>query len=142
MKFIASLPDGFYKTISTPIKTICLLKGQTKGTQSKQVLDVETTFLQLLLIWQKLKIELDPLFAFELCAFPPTFIVGQEYFCESHESDLVKRLSIVDISWPHDESSSDLIAPIKERLDKYPDATKNIVAPLHLCQIPCEDVAS
>ena len=80
VKFISSLPDSFYKTISSPIKTICLLKGNAKGTKSKQVRDLETIFPQLLLIRQRLQIELGPLFACELCAVPPAFIVGQEYF--------------------------------------------------------------
>ena len=51
-EFIPSLPDGFYKLISSPIKTMCMLKGQTKGTKPKPVLliDLETLFLRLLLI--------------------------------------------------------------------------------------------
>ena len=130
------------KLLAAQFKTICLLEGQTKGIQSKQVIDLETIFLQLLLIRQILQIELSPLFAYVLCAVSRAFIVGQEYFCERNKSGLVKRIGIVDISWPHDSSPSDLIAPIQERLNNYPDATKNIVAPIHLCKIPCEDVAS
>ena len=29
-EFIANLPDGFYKAISSTVKTMCMLKGQTK----------------------------------------------------------------------------------------------------------------
>ena len=46
--FIANLPDGFYKAISSTVKTMCMLKGQTKGIQSKPVIDLETIFLRLL----------------------------------------------------------------------------------------------
>ena len=64
--FIVSLPDGLYKAISILIQMICMLMGQAKGTQSKQVIDLKTIFLPLLLIRYQGKIEFDPLFAYEL----------------------------------------------------------------------------
>ena len=75
--FIESLPDGFYKAINSPIKTMSMLKGQSKNTRSKQVIDLGTIFFRLLLIGQERKIELGPLFAYELCAVPPALIDGQ-----------------------------------------------------------------
>ena len=144
--FIKSLPDGFYKAISSPIKTMCMLKGQSKNTRSKPVIDLETIFLQLLLIGQQRKIELGPLFAYELCAVPPALIDGQGCLRKGNKSGLVKRLGvvvtspksadtiIVDVSqlfyhiiWPHGGSPSELIASIEELLSKYSEATKKIV---------------
>ena len=49
-KFIVSLRDGFCKATSILIQTMCMLMGQAKGTQSKQVIDLKTIFLPLLLI--------------------------------------------------------------------------------------------
>ena len=145
-EFISSLPDGFYNAISSPIKTMCTLKGQTKGTKSKPVVDLETIFLRLLMIGQQRKIELGPLFAYELCAVPPALIDGQGCLRKGNKSGLVKRLGVVDIYpksadtlivdvsqlfyhmvWPHGGSPSDLIASIEERLNNYRDASKKIV---------------
>ena len=125
---------------------MCMLKGQSKNTRSKPVIDLETIFLRLLLIEQQRKIELGPLFAYELCAVPPALIDGQGCLCKGNKSGLVKRLGavatspksadtiIVDVSqlfyhiiWPHGGSPSELIASIEERLSKYPEATKKIV---------------
>ena len=100
----------------------------------------------MLLIGQQRKIELGPLFAYELCSVPPALIDGQGCLCKSSKSDLVKRLGVIDISaksadtiivdvsqlfyhisWPYGGSPSDLIASIEERLSNYPDANKIVV---------------
>ena len=49
-EFIANLPDGFYKAISSTVKRMYMLKPQTKGIKSKPVdpIDLETIFLRLL----------------------------------------------------------------------------------------------
>ena len=44
-EFIASLPDGFYKASSIRIQTMCMFKGQAKGTKSKPVLFLFNIFL-------------------------------------------------------------------------------------------------
>ena len=44
--FIVNHPDGF----SILIQTMCMVMGQAEGTQSKQVIDIKTIFLPLLLI--------------------------------------------------------------------------------------------
>ena len=145
-EFVASLPDGFYNAISSPIKTMFALKGQAKGTKNRPVVDLETIFLRLLMIGQQRKIELGPLFAYELCAVPPALIDGQGCLRKGNKSSLVKRLGVVDISpkpadtlivdvsqlfyhmiWPHGGIPSDLVASIEERLGNYPDATMKIV---------------
>ena len=50
-KSIASLPHGFYKATSSPIKTVGMLKGQAKGTderyrKSNTVIDLENNISQ------------------------------------------------------------------------------------------------
>ena len=145
-EFKANLPDGFYKAISSTVKTMCMLKGQTKGIKSKPVIDLETIFLRLLLIGQQRKIELGPLFAYELCSVPPALIDGHGCLRKSSKPDLVKRLGVIDISaksadtiiadvsqlfyhisWPYGGSPSHLIASIEERLSNYPDANKIVI---------------
>ncbi|MCG7883058.1 MAG: hypothetical protein JAY96_15870 [Candidatus Thiodiazotropha endolucinida] len=144
--FVSSLPDGFYNSISSPINTMCILKGQAKGSKSRPLIELETIFLRLLMIGQQRKIELGPLFAYELCAVPPALIDGQGCLRKGNKSGLVKRLGVVDIYpksadtlivdvsqlfyhmvWPHGGNPSDLIASIEERLSNYGDATKKIV---------------
>ena len=58
----------------------------------------------------------------------PALINGQGCLRESNKSDLAKRLSIVEISWPYCRSLSNLVAYIKEGasmksfvFDKYQD---------------------
>ena len=97
-EFVASLPDGFYNAISSSIKTMFALKGQAKGTKNRPVVDLETIVLRLLMIGQQRKIELGPLFAYELCAVPPALIDGQGCLRKGNKSSLVKRLGVVDIS--------------------------------------------
>ena len=41
---------------------MCMLKGQAEGTQSKQLIDLKTIFLPLLLIRKRGTMELGPLF--------------------------------------------------------------------------------
>ena len=127
--------------------TVSMLKRQTKGIKSKPVIDLETIFLRLLLIGQQRKIELGPLFAYQLCLVSPALTDGRGCLRKSMKSDLVKRLGVIDISakyadtiivdvsqlfyhirWPYGGSPSDLIASIEERLSiYYPDANKIVV---------------
>ena len=50
IEFISSLPDGFHKAISSPIKTMHVLKNQVKGNTARPVIDFENIFLRLLMI--------------------------------------------------------------------------------------------
>ena len=73
-EYIASLLDGFFKTIFSPIKTMTVIKKQNKSKQVRPVIDLENIFLQLLIVGQQRQIELEPLFAYELCAVPSSLI--------------------------------------------------------------------
>ena len=131
-EYIASLPNGFYNPISSPIKTMSLLKKQMKGKSVRPVIDLESIFLRLLMIGQQREIELEHLFAYELCAVPSSLIDEHGCLCKGNKSDLVKRLGvpetlpttpdtiILDVSqlfyhivWPHGGSPSHLISSIK-----------------------------
>ena len=63
--YIAIIPDGFYKAIRNPIKTMCVLKQHIKSSKAKPVVDLENIFLRLLMIGQQQQVELGPLFAYE-----------------------------------------------------------------------------
>ena len=52
-EYIASLPNGFFNPISSPIKTMSILKKRTKGKQVIPVIDLESIFLRLLVIGQQ-----------------------------------------------------------------------------------------
>ena len=144
-KYIASLPDGFYNPISSPIKTMYALKKKTKG-NVRPVIDLENIFLRLLMIGQKRQMELGPLFAYELCAVPSSLIDEHGCLRKSKKSGLVKRLGvletlpiapeilIVDVSqlfyhmvWPHGGSPSDLIASIQSHLKRYSNDIDKII---------------
>ena len=145
-KYIASLPHGFYNAISSPIKTMHILKKLDRGDKGRTVLDLENIFLRLLLIGQRRQVELEPLFAYELCAVPSSLIDGHGCLRKGSKCGLVKRLGkiedsprppdvvIVDVSqlfyhivWPHGGTPTDLIASIQSRLRRYPDETDKIV---------------
>ena len=62
--YINKLPGGFYDPISSPIKTMCVLKNQVKCKKATPAIDLESIFLRLLIIDQKQQVELEPLFAY------------------------------------------------------------------------------
>ena len=145
-EYIASLPKGFYNPISSPIKTMSVLKKQTKGKNVRPVMDLESIFLRLLMIGQQREIQLEHLFAYELCAVPSSLIDEHGCLRKGNKSDLVKRLGIletrptapdaviIDVSqlfyhivWPHGGVPADLIASIKGRLSRYPNDSDKIV---------------
>ena len=68
-KFKESLPDGFYEAISSPIKTMQVLKRHDKSKLTKPAINLETIFLRLLMIGQQRQLELEPLFAYELVRY-------------------------------------------------------------------------
>jgi hypothetical protein len=145
-KFISGLPDGFFDPISTPIKTMNILRKHFKGDKVMPVIDLENIFLRLLLIGQRRQIDLESLFSYELCSVPPSLIDEHGCLRKGNKSMLVKRLSVVDISpaaaeilivdisqlfyqivWPHGGTASDLIASIQGRLNGYASIQKIIV---------------
>ena len=97
-KYIASLPDGFYDSISSPVKTMDILKTHAKDSKVMPVIDLQNIFLRLLLIGQRRGMELEPLFSYELCAVPPALIDEQGCLRKSSKSGLTERLSVSDAS--------------------------------------------
>ena len=90
--------------------------------------------------------ELRPLFAYKLCAVPPSLIDGHGCICKANKSVLVKRLGVLEISptapdivivdvsqlfyhivWPYGGNPSDLIASIRVRLSRYPDGAEKVI---------------
>ena len=68
-KFISDLPEKFYSSISSPVKTMeSLKKGIKIGTSI--IYNMETIFLQLLTIGQSRQLQLAPVFEYELCGVP------------------------------------------------------------------------
>lgn len=145
-KYMASLPDGFYNPISSPIKTMDILKKKVKCNKGLPIIDLENIFLRLLMIGQRRQMDLQSLFAYELCSVPPSLIDEHGCLRKGNKSVLVKRLGVVDFSppiadtiivdvsqlfyhivWPHGGSPSDLIASITARLNHYPGAEKVVV---------------
>lgn len=135
--FIAGLPEGFYKRISSPIKTMSVTKNQAKMNIS-HVIDMETIFLRLLMIGQKRSVDLKDLFQYELCAVPASLIDEHGCLRKSNKSGILKRLQmpellhtlpdsvIVDVSqllyhivWPHGGTPAHLIEAMQNRLARY-----------------------
>ena len=131
-EFIASLPNGFYNPISSPIKTMSVLQKRMQSKNVRPALNLESIYFRLLMIGQQRKIELDHLFAYELCAVSSSLIDENGCLRKGSKSDIVKHLGvpealptapdavIVDVSqlfyhivWPHGGIPSDLIASIK-----------------------------
>ena len=90
-RYIASLPDGFYNHISSPIKTMDVDKKPNNGTDGRPTIDLENIFLRLLVIGQPRQMELEPLFAYELCSVPPSLIGEQGCLCKGNKSGLMKK---------------------------------------------------
>ena len=77
--FKNGLLQSFYKPISTPIKTMALLKKVGKNKESSIALDLESYFLRILTVSQQRDVDLKELFKFEMCSIPPSLI--DEYGC-------------------------------------------------------------
>ena len=110
-------------------------KKQNKGNDGRPTIDLENIFLRLLMIGQWRQMEIEPLFAYELCPVPPSLIDEQGCLRKGNKSGLVKRLGVLETSqeapeivivdgqqllyrivWPHGGSPSDLIASMQARL--------------------------
>ena len=57
-KYRASLPEGFFNIISSPIKTMSALKSNVKGNKAKSVIYLQNIFPRLMMIGQRRKMEL------------------------------------------------------------------------------------
>lgn len=144
-KFVSNLPEKFHTSISSPVKTMEMMKKGTK-VGSSTVYDMETIFLRLITLGQTRHMELAPIFEFELCAVPPSLI--DEFGClrKGTKSTLVHKLSVsqsepsppevvvIDaqqllyhVVWPVGGNVSVLAASMKRRLDKYSDSKKVLV---------------
>ena len=136
--FKKGLPQSFYKPISTPIKTMALLKKVGKNKESSIALDLESYFLRILTVSQQRDVDLKELFKFEMCSIPPSLI--DEYGClrKGQKAPIVKHLGrnetsqslpdtvIVDgqqlvyhVHWPCGGNASVLAASMNSRLDRY-----------------------
>ena len=60
--YTATLSEGFHSPISSPIKTISIIKKQVKGNKVRPVIDLENMHFWLLMIGQQRKIKLEHLF--------------------------------------------------------------------------------
>ena len=85
---------GSLKTIS--IKTMTVIKKQNKSKQVRPVIDLENIFLRLLIVGQQRQIELELLFAYELCAVPSSLIDEHGCLRKGNKSDLVKCLGVLE----------------------------------------------
>ena len=143
--YIATLPDGFHSPISSPIKTMTILKKQASN-KVRPVIDLENMFLRLLMIGQQRQIDLGHLFTYELCSVPSSLLDEHSCLRKANKSGLVKRLGVLEVSptapdtivvdvsqlfyhtvWPHGGNLSDLIASIKGRINRYPDVAEKII---------------
>lgn len=134
-KYIAGLPGGFYEPISSPIKTMEVVKKKNVSNKTRPVIDLENIFLRLLMIGQQRQMELRPLFSHELCAVPPSLTDEHGCLYKGSKSGVVKHLGvpevspagadivIVDVSQlfyqsvcPYGSSITDLVASIQGRL--------------------------
>ena len=143
--YIATLPDGFHSPISSPIKTMSILKKQASN-KVRPVIDLENMFLRLLMIGQQRQIDLGHLFTYELCSVPSSLLDEHSCLRKANKSGLVKHLGVLEVSptapdtivvdvsqlfyhtvWPHGGNLSGLIASIKGQINRYPDVAEKII---------------
>lgn len=96
-KYIASLPNGFYNIISSPIKTIDNLKKKVKGDKVMPVIDHDI-FFRLLKIGQKRQMVSGHLFTYKLCVVPPSLINDHGCLHKANKSGLAERPGVLEIS--------------------------------------------
>ena len=145
VSFQQSLPNGFHSKISTPVKTMELLKQGVK-VGSKIVYDLEGIFLRLLMVGKQRDIQLETIFSYELSAVPTSII--DEYGClrKGNKSNLANRLAVIEknplqpcivivdvqqllyhICWPHGGDASCLVNNIQQHMEKYPSKCEKIL---------------
>ena len=144
--FKQSLPSGFHAKISSPVKTMKLLKRTgIRGGVKEAIYDLEALFARFLVIGQQRNIQLLSVFEYELSPVPPSLVDEFGYLRKGDKSVLVKRLGsesesmpkpnvlLVDanqllyhIVWPTSGTVADIAESCKARLtsgDKYQGST-------------------
>ena len=76
-----------YDPISSPIKTMSLLKKEIMGKSARPVIKLESIFLRLFMIGQQREINLAYLFAYELCTVPSS--LSKEHGCLCKGTSLI-----------------------------------------------------
>ena len=77
----------FYNPISSPIKTMSLLKKEIMGKSVRPVIKLECIFLRLLMIRHQREINKEYLFAYELCTVPSS--LSEEHGCLCKGTSLI-----------------------------------------------------
>ena len=75
-----------------------LKMSHAKDTKVMPVIDLQNIILRLLMIGQWRGMELEPLFAYVLCAVPPALIDKHGCLRKPSKSGLMKRLGVLDAS--------------------------------------------
>ena len=73
------------------------LKSNVEGNKAKSVIDLQNIFLRLVMIGQRRKMELEPLFDYELCSVPSSLIDEHGCLRKWNKSGLVKRVGVLEI---------------------------------------------
>jgi len=108
-----------------------------KEKKAKSLVDLENIFLHLLVIGERRQLQLEPVFAYELCSVPSSLIDEHGCLRKPNKAGLVKRLGvpessptaeaivIVDVSQlfyhivcPHGGVPSDLILAMQDRMSQ------------------------
>ena len=137
-EFITKLPNGFHLVIERRVKTMQQMKVAVV-IQGKEIYNMESLFVHLILIGQQRNISLQQMFQLELSAVPLSIIDEFGFLRKGDKSVIVRKccLSVVDesrcvpktividgiqlfyhITWPIPGSGriSDLVAGMKERI--------------------------
>ena len=93
--FSANLPQGFYKPISSPIKTMDLLNKTSKTSKAISPLDLDSYFLRVLTLSQQRDISVSSLFKYEMCIIPPSLFDEYERLRKGTNASFVKQLGEV-----------------------------------------------
>ena len=147
-EFVNKLPDGFHHVIEKRVKTMQQMK-KSVVVQGKPIYNLESHFINLILIGQQRNITLQQMFERELSAVPLSIIDEFGNLRKGNKCILVKKLGIVEetptepsiiiidgsqllyhISWPIPGKGKiiNLVDGIKEKISKYPkDVDKLII---------------
>ena len=144
--FKLSLPKNFYAPISSPIKTMAVLKKIGKTKHSSNTLDLESFFLRILAISSTREIELKDIFAYEMCEVAPSLVDEYGRLRKGQKSPLVKSLGriqkqpkaadfvVVDaqqliyhVKWPCGGNAGVLADSMKTRISRYDSGGAEVV---------------
>ena len=148
-EFITKLPNGFHLVIERRVKTMQQMKVAVV-IQGKEIYNMESLFVHLILIGQQRNISLQQMFQLELSAVPLSIIDEFGFLRKGDKSVIVRKccLSVVDesicvpktividgsqllyhITWPIPGSGriSDLVAGMKERIKEQPAMAEKLI---------------